>query len=105
MIVEIHQSQLSEILIDLCYQCYQSIKMPQLLVRNVDPSIVKKLKSRALAKGISMEEEHRRLLKEYVFQPTKDKPSLMEFLLQGDGVDVELEIERSQELENRDIGL
>jgi plasmid stability protein len=78
--------------------------MAQLLVRNVDPSIVRKLKSRANDKGISMEEEHRRILKEYVNRPETEKPSLMQFLLQGDGTDIDLDIDRSRQIENREIG-
>lgn len=37
--------------------------MAQLIVRNVDPAIVRCLKERARKHGISMEEEHRRVLK------------------------------------------
>ena len=37
--------------------------MPQLLVRDLEPAIVKKLRSRAAAQGISVEEAHRRLLR------------------------------------------
>ncbi len=36
--------------------------MAQLLVRNVDEPIVKRLKRRAAESGISMEEAHRRIL-------------------------------------------
>ncbi|AHF91593.1 DNA-binding protein [Opitutaceae bacterium TAV5] len=37
--------------------------MPQLLVRDIEPSVVKKLRSRAAAQGVSVEEAHRRLLR------------------------------------------
>lgn len=37
--------------------------MPQLLVRNIESSVMKKLRSRAAAQGISVEEAHRRLLR------------------------------------------
>ena len=37
--------------------------MPQLLVRGIEPAIVKKLRSRAAAQGVSVEEAHRRLLR------------------------------------------
>lgn len=37
--------------------------MPQLLVRDIEPSVVKKLRSSAAAQGISVEEAHRRLLR------------------------------------------
>jgi plasmid stability protein len=34
----------------------------QLLVRNLDPALVQKLRERAAKNGVSMEEEHRRIL-------------------------------------------
>ena len=37
--------------------------MPQLLVRDIEPAIVKKVRSRAAAQGVSVEEAHRRLLR------------------------------------------
>jgi plasmid stability protein len=35
----------------------------QLLVRNLDPGVVKKLRLKAARAGVSMEEEHRRILR------------------------------------------
>jgi plasmid stability protein len=37
--------------------------MSQLLVRNIEPTVVKKLRSRAASQGVSVEEAHRRLLR------------------------------------------
>lgn len=37
--------------------------MPQLLVRDIDPAVIRKLRSRAAAQGISVEEAHRQLLR------------------------------------------
>jgi len=37
--------------------------MPQLLVRDIESSVVMKLRRRAAAQGISMEEAHRQLLR------------------------------------------
>lgn len=37
--------------------------MPQLLVRGIEPAIVKKLRRSAAAQGVSVEEAHRRLLR------------------------------------------
>jgi plasmid stability protein len=37
--------------------------MPQLLVRDIESAVVKKLRRHAAAQGISMEEAHRRLLR------------------------------------------
>ena len=36
--------------------------MSQLIVRNLDPVLVRRLKERAVAHGVSAEEEHRRIL-------------------------------------------
>ena len=38
--------------------------MAQLLVRDIEPAVVKKLRGRAAAHGISVAEAHRRLLRE-----------------------------------------
>lgn len=37
--------------------------MPQLLVRDIESAVVKKLRSRAAAQGVSVEEAHRRVLR------------------------------------------
>ena len=37
--------------------------MPQLLVRDLESAVVKKLRRRAAAQGVSVEEAHRRLLR------------------------------------------
>ena len=37
--------------------------MPQLLVRDIETAVVKKLRSRAAAEGVSVEEAHRRVLR------------------------------------------
>jgi len=37
--------------------------MPQLIVRNIEEKIVRKLKQRAGEHGVSVEEEHRRILR------------------------------------------
>ena len=41
--------------------------MSQLLVRDLEPAIVRKLRSQAAALGISVEEAHRRLLRAALF--------------------------------------
>lgn len=76
--------------------------MPQLLVRNVNESLVRKLKRRATLHGVSAEEEHRQILKETLSKPPARKRTLMEFLLSDEGVvhpDVELDLTRSREIE------
>lgn len=37
--------------------------MPQLLVRDIEPAVVRKLRGRAAAQGVSVEEAHRRVLR------------------------------------------
>jgi plasmid stability protein len=76
--------------------------MPQLLVRNVEESLVRRLKRRAAAHGVSVEEEHRRVLKEALSRPLKAKPSLMGFLLSDEGTAsprASLKISRSRKIE------
>ena len=60
--------------------------MPQLLVRNINESLVRKLKRRALLHGVSAEEEHRRILKETLSARRAKKRTLMDFLLSDDAV-------------------
>jgi plasmid stability protein len=82
--------------------------MAQLLVRDLDESLVKKLKRRARDHGVSTEEEHRRILNEVLSQPEGKKPTLIEFLLSPEGElasSVELEMDRSREIEARDTGI
>ena len=49
--------------------------MPQLLVRDIEPAVVKKLRRRAAAEGISVEEAHRRVLRRAL---TGDQPGPQE---------------------------
>lgn len=44
--------------------------MPQLLVRNLEPALVKRLRHRASDRGISVEEAHRQLLREALTEDT-----------------------------------
>jgi len=54
--------------------------MPQLIVRNLEETVVRRLKKRAGAHGVSMEEEHRRILRDALLPP-KQKRSFKEFLM------------------------
>jgi plasmid stability protein len=68
--------------------------------------VIRKLRRRAVLHGVSAEEEHRRILREALLQPDERQPTLMEFLLAGEGVatEVELEIDRSRSTEaHRDL--
>lgn len=55
--------------------------MAQLIVRNIEASVVRKLKQKAAKDGISMEEEHRRILRESLLAKPKPKMDFKEFLL------------------------
>jgi plasmid stability protein len=55
--------------------------MPQLIVRRIEEKVVKKLKELAGTHGVSMEEEHRRILREALLGLPKKRPSFTEFLL------------------------
>jgi plasmid stability protein len=55
--------------------------MPQLIVRQIEERVVKKLKARAGLHGVSMEEEHRRILRETLLGKAAKRPSFKEYLL------------------------
>lgn len=55
--------------------------MAQLLVRQIEEKLVRKLKQRAGEHGVSMEEEHRRILREALLGSPGKRPSLKEYLL------------------------
>ena len=82
--------------------------MAQLLVRDIDETLVYKLKRRAVEHGVSAEEEHRRILREVLSRPDGGKPSLIEFLTSPEGEvnpKVDLDLERSREVEDRDTSI
>jgi antitoxin FitA len=55
--------------------------MPQLIVRDIEEKVVRGLKERAGKHGVSMEEEHRRILREALFPKDKERLSFKDFLL------------------------
>ncbi|MGJ8652802.1 MAG: FitA-like ribbon-helix-helix domain-containing protein [Opitutaceae bacterium] len=79
--------------------------MSQLLVRKIDAQTVRKLKARAAAHGVSAEEEHRRILAEALNRPAEEKPTLIQFLQTSEvAPEVELDLSRGREIEERDTG-
>jgi len=56
--------------------------MPQLIVRQLEEKVVKKLKARAGSHGVSMEEEHRRILREALLGTSAEQPSFKDYLLE-----------------------
>lgn len=82
--------------------------MGQLLGRDLEESLVLKLKRRAASQGVSAEELHRRILREALSRPESTKPSLIEFLPSPEGevaAEVELEWGRPRQPESREIDL
>jgi len=58
--------------------------MAQLIVRNIERSVVLKLKRRAAKGGVSMEEELRRVIRESVAAtPSKPKKSFMDLVCEA----------------------
>ena len=68
--------------------------MPQLIVRQIEEKVVQKLKARAGQHGVSMEEEHRRILREALVGPSQKRPSFKEYLLQMPDVGEDKDFER-----------
>ena len=64
--------------------------MAQLIVRKLEDKVVRKLKERAAKYGVSMEEQHRRILRETLLKKEKPKMSFGEFLISPPYVDVDL---------------
>jgi len=73
--------------------------MPQLLVRNIEETVVRKLRQKAAKDGISMEEEHRRILRSSLLGKTKGKQmSFLEFLCTMPNVDDDSIFERQRDM-------
>jgi plasmid stability protein len=65
--------------------------MPQLLVRDIEATVVKKLRSSAAAQGVSVEEAHRRLLRSALVGnnpgPKQDFLEYLRSIPQGEAVE------------------
>ena len=73
--------------------------MPQLIVRQIEDKVVKKLKEQAGQHGVSMEEEHRRILRAALVGPYQKKPSFKEYLLSMPNVGEDKDFERGIQIE------
>ncbi|MCC7375832.1 MAG: hypothetical protein IT581_14335 [Verrucomicrobiales bacterium] len=71
--------------------------MAQLIVRDLEERLVRKLKERAGRHGVSMEEEHRRILREVLLQRSGRKTSFHEVLLAIPNVGTDHDFARSSE--------
>jgi len=72
--------------------------MPQLIVRNIEEKVVRKLKQQAGERGVSMEEEHRRILRESLLGKGVKHPSFKEALLAMPNVGDDSDFERGPQL-------
>jgi plasmid stability protein len=73
--------------------------MPQLIVRQIEEKVVKKLKEQAGAHGVSMEEEHRRILRESLLGKASKRTSFKEALLAMPNVGKDTDFERGLQLD------
>lgn len=72
--------------------------MPQLIVRQIEEKVVKKLKEQAGQHGVSMEEEHRRILREALIGNSSKRPSFKEALLAMPNVGDEKDFKRGPQV-------
>lgn len=76
--------------------------MAQLLVRNLDAELVARLKKRAGEHGISVEEEHRRILRAVLLgDPEKERRTFWQVLAEMPDVGDESLFERDRNLPGR----
>jgi antitoxin FitA len=73
--------------------------MPQLIVRQIEEMVVKKLKQQAGAHGISMEEEHRRILRASLLGTEGHRRSFKAALRAMPNVGKDADFERGPQLE------
>ncbi|MDB6068681.1 MAG: DNA-binding protein [Pedosphaera sp.] len=73
--------------------------MPQLIVRKIEEKVVKKLKQQAGEHGVSMEEEHRRILRESLLGKAGKRKSFKEALLAMPNAGKDADFKRGPQLE------
>jgi plasmid stability protein len=71
--------------------------MAQLVVRDLEAEIVRRLKERAVEHGVSAEEEHRRILRQALAEPEDDFPDLKALLSAMPDVGEDADFERIRE--------
>lgn len=65
--------------------------MPQLIVRNLETAVVRRLRSRAAAEGVSVEEAHRRVLRQALLgEPAPARKNFVEYLRAMPDIDLPL---------------
>lgn len=75
--------------------------MANLIVRNIDDTVVKALKRRASRHGVSAEAEHRKILEQVLLQP--DRKSFAEVLGMIPSVGDDSDFERAQDDTAHDV--
>lgn len=75
--------------------------MPQLIVRNLEETVVRRLKKRAGEHGVSMEEEHRRILRQALGTSGGKPMSFKEFLVSMPDLRDDLIFERDRSIGGR----
>ncbi len=75
--------------------------MTRLLVRDLEPEIVKALKQRAVKNGRSAEAEHREILKQALLGPKKK--SFSQILMEMPNVGLDSDFERIDDSEGNDV--
>jgi plasmid stability protein len=75
------------------------MSMSQLIVRQIEERVVRKLKQQAGAHGVSMEEEHRRILRESLLGGGRKRASFKEALRMMPNVGEDADFERGPQLE------
>ena len=73
--------------------------MPELIVRHIEEKVVKKLKEQAGIHGVSMEEEHRRILRQALIGKATKRPSFKEALLAMPNVGDDKDFERGPQIQ------
>jgi plasmid stability protein len=64
--------------------------MPQLIVRKLENAVVRRLRSRAAAEGVSVEEAHRRVLRQALLGEPSARKNFIEYLQAMPDVDLPL---------------
>ena len=72
--------------------------MPQLIVRKLAIKVVKKLKERAGQNGVSMEEEHRQILRQALLGSPRSRPSFKAALLAMPNVGEDVDFKRGRSM-------
>ena len=75
--------------------------MSQLIVRKIEEKVVRKLKQVAGEHGLSVEEEHRRILREALFGSVNKKASFKKALLDMPDVGSDADFARGSQLKRR----